>query len=207
MRKGSGHLLRIVKYKAISMTVLKEMFSQDDKRVGTKLEERVRVELKSADNEEIFSVLSIGQTQQSHLKLQKMVFILSKLFGDNSKAVAYKFGPFDEYLMEKIKSSDQPFIKSESGKFQLTELGELAFPLVREKIASRRPELVEFADTLRKMSDRDIIAVVYYLFPDFAAESEIKEDVSHEIERILRSKKIFDVTRQEEFAGRPVAHS
>ncbi|MDG7000447.1 MAG: hypothetical protein JRN15_15225 [Nitrososphaerota archaeon] len=174
---------------------------------GDSLEDRLMDDLRLADNEELFSILSLGDARQSHLKLQKVVFILSKIHNNKSAAVAYKFGPFDEYLMEKIQSSDLPFISNESGKYQLTPYGKLAYPKVKQRIGETRPDLVDFADVLRSMSERDIKAVSYYLFPEFTQESEIREEVKHDIEKLLNSGKKFRISRQEDLAGSAIATS
>lgn len=153
-------------------------------------------ELRSLDEDQIISILTIGKKKLSHIKLQKMVFILSRLISRNTKAVPYKFGAFDEYLMEKIQSKDQDMIVSDNGKYALSQRGLKAYGLVRNSMEAKKPESVVLADALRKMSDDDLLAVSYYLYPESADKSEIKDRVNKRIEILTNKKKILKISEE-----------
>ena len=50
-------------------------------------------------------------------------------------------------------------------------------------------------------------AVSYAVFAEFTQESEIREEVKHDIEKLLNSGKKFRISRQEDLAGSAIATS
>lgn len=154
-------------------------------------------DLKMLDNDSLFSVLSIGNSKVGHLKLQKMVFILSSVGNTGNHAIPYKFGMFDENLMEKLQAKGQDLITKEGAKFLLTDKGKDIYHIVREKVESKKPRIVSLSDVLRKMNEDELLAVAYYLFPEATVESEITHEVSRTINMLINRKGPFSIQKKD----------
>ncbi len=155
-------------------------------------------ELKTLDNDTVLTILSLGDSKLNHLKLQKMVFLLSMLSNLEPRAIAYKYGAFDEYLMEKIQDPCQDFIKRQGEEYMLTEKGKEIYFLIIEKMKEKQPKIVSFSDIIRKVSDQDILAITYFLFPEYASNSEIYDSVKRDIELLRKRKSKFVVSKEDD---------
>ena len=164
------------------------------KKVDKTNDDELMEEFKMLDNDTVLSILSIGDSRMSHLKLQKMVFLLARVGKLISKATPYKFGAFDEYLMEKLQSKGQDLISRQGAKYLLTEKGKEIYLITRDKVREKKPVVVEFSDVIRKMNENELLAVTYFLFPEYASNSEIYRSVSADIEIIKKRKSNFVVS-------------
>lgn len=149
------------------------------------------------DNDLILTILSIGDRNVGHLKLQKMVFLLLKASQLKSNATAYKFGAFDEYLMEKLQMKGQDLITRKGAKYLLTDKGKTIYLVVRDKVSKKKPKIVEFSDIIQKMNEDELLGVTYFLYPEYAIESEITEKVGHTIELLKNRKSKFQVSESD----------
>lgn len=162
-----------------------------------KKKEKYDQDLKMLDNDSLFSILSIGDSKVGHLKLQKMVYVLSSVGNTENHAIPYKFGMFDEILMEKLQAKGQDLITKEGAKYLLTDKGKDIYHIVREEVESKKPRIVSLSDVLRKMNEDELLAVAYYLFPEATVESEITQDVSKTISILLNRKGIFSIQKKD----------
>jgi len=164
---------------------------------GDKKKEDYEQDLKMLDNDSLLLVLSIGNTKVGHLKLQKMVFILSSSGNIETHAIPYKFGMFDENLMEKLQSKVQDLITKEGAKYLLTDKGKEIYNIVRKKVGYKEPMVVSLSDVLRKMKEDELLAVAYYLFPEATVQSEITHKVSRTINMLINKKGPFSIEKKD----------
>lgn len=153
-------------------------------------------DLNMLDNDTLLLVLSIGDSKVGHLKLQKMVYILSRVGNTENHSIPYKFGMFDENLMEKLQAKGQDLITMEDAKYLLTEKGKDIYYIVREKVEKKKPKVVSLSEVLRKMNEDELLAVAYYLFPEATVESEITHKVSKAIDMLLHRRGPFSIEKK-----------
>lgn len=151
------------------------------------------------DNEDILLILTIGNAWLNRLQIQKVAFLLSKLLRIKIDVEPYKFGPFTESLLEKLEfPANRRFIKKYESKYGLTDEGKRVYFFLIDRLkAQGREDVVKILDMLRKMSDEDLLALTYYLFPEYAIESEIKKRVEKRI-KTLRNVLKITVTRKKD---------
>lgn len=148
-------------------------------------------ELRTLDSEFLLAILALANTELNHLKIQKIVYILSKLLNKQTDAVPYKYGAFSESLMEQLESKSQDFIKKENNKYKLTEKGLKAYNILAKRLSVENKELLmNFLETLSKMDDKDLLTLSYFLIPEMAEESEIKDEVEKRIKYYKNKAKI-----------------
>lgn len=151
----------------------------------------------------VFILFYFADSIRGVTKLQKLLFLIeqeTEFFEAYQDEVAfnfapYKMGPFSEHVYSEIEfllqidaieseTMDSPgrFSKLDSPlgnkEFRITPKGEkIAAQLVRLLEPEYEDELKELITDYNSMSLKDLLRYVYSTYPDYAMESEIKDDV------------------------------
>jgi len=142
----------------------------------------------SFDDLDYLIILAIGDKGNKSMKIQKIVLVLSKLLNIQTDTEAYYFGGYSEIVAERLnsRSKTQFFVKIDN-KYKLTEQGkELYYKLLEQLRAKNREDVVKVLDTLHKMSNENLIALTYFLYPETTEKSTVE----------LFEKKGFKVERE-----------
>ena len=143
-------------------------------------------------------ILAIGDKGNKSTKIQKTVLVLSKLLNIQTDIEAYHFGGYSETVAERLNSRSKAhfFVKNDN-EYKLTEQGkELYYKLLEELKAKNMEDVVKVLDALHKMSDENLIALTYFLYPETTEKSTIKENVNKIIESLKEKGKDFKVKRE-----------
>jgi uncharacterized protein YwgA len=163
-------------------------------------EEDVERELKLHDQLDLVLVLAIGSSPAPHLVVQKRAVLISKLLGVDSEAEPYYYGPYSETITEKLQDARNAtlFRRRGDGKYELTLMGVRAYELLMKRLAVEKGEDVpRFIETLHRMSEGELLALTYHLFPESFEESKIKGKVRVMIER-FKGKGLVKAKREGE---------
>lgn len=147
-------------------------------------EEDVFEDLMYLDDLDVAIILAIGRERMSHIKIQKIAFLVSKLLGLESDAVAYSFGPFSETVMEKLTTGYlSDYVAKEGRHYALKDRGLKLYEVLGKRLIEKgRENELKALETLRKLPEDKIVLLAYHLFPEYTGESKI-------IDRIERIKK------------------
>jgi len=152
----------------------------------------------SLDDLDYLIILAIGDKGNKSTKIQKTVLVLSKLLNIQTDIEAYHFGGYSETVAERLNSRSKAhfFVKNDN-EYKLTEQGkELYYKLLEELKAKNMEDVVKVLDALHKMSDENLIALTYFLYPETTEKSTIKENVNKIIESLKEKGKDFKVKRE-----------
>jgi len=151
--------------------------------------------LEQLDEEDIAIILAIGDRKLNHLKVQKIALIVGKLLGFDISMVPYKYGGFSEDIMEKLQSprNRDLFIRTPEG-YSLSENARQIYQILVKKLEEKgRKDITEFIEVIRDLDDDELLALTYWLFPEFTTKSEIKKRVEKKIAEL--QKNIMKITR------------
>jgi len=153
------------------------------------LSEDVVEELRLLDKEDVLLLLSIGKRPSSNIRIEKTALLLSEILGIELDAIPYKYGMFSETIYEKLYDERLwKFIRRKNDKSELTKEGQQAYDYFLEKLKTKnREDAFQLLETLHRLSDEDLLAITYHLFPESKLESEIKERVQRRIEELKKS--------------------
>ncbi len=144
-------------------------------------EEYLKETLKTLDNDQILSIMAIGEESISKLKLQKIIFLASKILkvdiSDNFEA--YDYGMFDEALMEEVE--DMPEIINKKKNLSLTDFGIAIYNKLLELLDKR---IIELFQILRSLDEDKLLEITYNLYPEYTENSKIKDKVIKEPSKI-----------------------
>ena len=140
----------------------------------------------SLDDLDYLIILAIGDKGSESSKIHKIVLVLSKLLNIQTDTEAYQ--GYSEAVAERLHSrSKLPFFVKVNRMYKLTEQGkELYYKLLEQLSTKNREDVVKVLDTLHKMSNENLIALTYFLYPETTEKSTIKE----------KGKKNFKVQRK-----------
>ena len=152
------------------------------------LSEDVIQELHLLSKEDLLLLLSIGKKPSSKTRIEKTALLLSNILGIELDIVPYKYGMFSETILETLNDERlMKFIKRKNNKTELTKEGQQAYDYLLEKLkAKNREDAIKLLEALHKLSDEDLLAITYHLFPESKLESEIKERVQRRIEELKK---------------------
>jgi len=143
-------------------------------------------------------ILAIGDKGNKSMKIHKMVIILSKLLNIQMDTEVYQ--GYSEAVAERLnsRSNAQIFAKIDN-KYKLTEQGrEIYYELLDQLRAKNREDVVALLNALRKMSNKNLLALTYFLYPETYEKSGIKDDVNKIIESLKeKGKKNFKFKRED----------
>ncbi|CQH55209.1 uncharacterized protein HHUB_2199 [Halobacterium hubeiense] len=154
----------------------------------------------------VFILFYFAEQVRGVTKLQKLLFLIeqeTEFFEEYEDDVAfefapYKMGPFSEAVYSELEfllqlsaiesePLDSPHLGDESQsdlgnkKFSITPKGEkIASELVGQLEPEYRDELENLVTEYNSMSLTELLQYVYSTYPDFAVESEIRDDVFSE---------------------------
>jgi hypothetical protein len=159
--------------------------------------EEVEKDLELHDPLDLVLVLAIGPSPASHLKVQKRAILISSVLGVNPEAEPYDYGLYSETITEKLLDAKNAtlFRRREDGQYELTSMGRRAYELLMERLNTRSKENISsFIRVLHDMSEEELLALTYHLFPTSFKESKIKGRVLAIINRfkekgLVRAKK------------------
>lgn len=154
--------------------------------------------LEQLDEEDIAIILAIGDRKLNHLKVQKIALIVGKLLGFDISAVPYKYGSFSEDIMEKLQSprNRDLFIKTSEG-YSLSENARRLYQVLIKKLEEKgKKDIAEFIETIRDLDDDELLALTYWLFPEFTTKSEIKKRIEKKIAELR--KNVMKISRSHE---------
>ena len=150
----------------------------------------------SLDDLDYLIILAIGDKVNKSTKIHKIVLVLSTLLNIQMDTEAYQFGGYSETVAERLnsRSKTQFFVKIDN-KYKLTEQGkELYYKLLEQLRAKNREDVVKVLDTLHKMSNENLIALAYFLYPETTEKSTVKDKVIESLKE--KGKKNFKVERE-----------
>ncbi|MEM0049750.1 hypothetical protein [Thermofilum sp.] len=175
--------------------------STDYSRINRREEDDVFEELKYLDDLDIAIILTIGSEKLSHLKIQKIAFLASKMLGLESDAVGYAFGPFSETIMEKLTTGYlSDYIVKEGRNYTLKDRGLKVYKALSRKLAERGKENeLKAIETLRKLPEEKILLLTYHLYPEHTKESKII-DIIERMKKEMKEKysKLVRIERPQE---------
>jgi DNA-binding PadR family transcriptional regulator len=154
----------------------------------------------SLDDIDYLIILAIGNKGNKSTKIHKIVLILSKLLNIQMDAEAYYFDGYSETVAERLNSrSELPFFVKVNKTYKLTEQGkELYYKLLEQLRAKNREDVIHILNALHKMSNKNLLALMYFLYPETTEKSVIKEDINKIIESLKeKGKKNFKVERED----------
>ena len=112
---------------------------------------------------------------------------------------AHHFGGYSETVAERLNSrSRMQFFAKDGDEYKLTEQGkELYYKLLEQLKTKKMEDVVKVLDALHKMSTENLTALTYFLYPETAEKSAIKEDINKVIETLKeKGKKEFKIERK-----------
>jgi len=166
----------------------------------TASEEDVEKELKLHDQLDLALVLAIGSSPAPHLVVQRRAVLISELLGVDPEAEPCYYGPYSETITEKLQDARNAtlFRRRGDGKYELTLMGTRAYELLVKRLAVEKGEDVpRFIEALHRMSEDELLALTYHLFPESFEESKIKGKVRAMIER-FKGKGLVKAEREGE---------
>ena len=149
----------------------------------------------SLDDLDYLLILAIGDKGNRSTKIHKIVLVLSKLLNIQTDTEAYQ--GYSETVAERLNSrSELPFFVKVNRMYKLTEQGkELYYKLLEQLSTKNREDIVNVLDTLHKMSNENLIALTYFLYPETTEKSTIKADkVTESLKE--KGKRNFKVQRE-----------
>jgi len=148
----------------------------------------------SLDDLDYLIILAIGDKGNKSTKIHKIVLVLSKLLNIQTDTEAYQ--GYSETVAERLNSrSELPFFVKIDNKYKLTEQGkELYYKSLEQLRAKNREDVVKVLDTLHKMSNENLIALAYFLYPETTEKSTVKDKVIESLKE--KGKKNFKVERE-----------
>ena len=151
----------------------------------------------SLDDLDCLIILAIGDKGNKSTKIHKIVLILSKLLNIQTDTEVYQ--GYSEAVAERLnsRSNAQIFVKIDN-KYKLTEEGkELYYELLERLRAKNSGDVVNVLNALHKMSNKNLLALMYFLYPEASEKSATDEDVNKVIESLKeKGKKNFKVKRE-----------
>lgn len=137
-------------------------------------EEYLNDTLKNLDNEQILSIMAIGERSISRLKLQKIIFLSSNILkidiADNFEA--YDYGMYNEAVMEEVL--DMSEIIDSSKKLSLTDFGLAIYNRLIEILDQK---IIVLFQSLGTLTEDDLLNIAYHLYPEYTVNSKIKDKV------------------------------
>lgn len=137
--------------------------------------------LKNLDNDQILSIMAIGEESISRLKLQKIVFLSSRILkiDINDNFEAYDYGMYNESLMEEVM--DMPEIISKDKKLSLTDFGLSVFKKLMEILDQK---IIDLFQSMRRLNETDLLKIAYHLYPELTVNSKIKGRVIYDTSQL-----------------------
>jgi hypothetical protein len=148
----------------------------------------------SLDDLDYLIILAIGDKGNKSTKIHKIVLVLSKLLNIQTDTEAYQ--GYSETVAERLNSrSELPFFVKVNRMYKLTEQGkELYYKSLEQLRAKNREDVVKVLDTLHKMSNENLIALAYFLYPETTEKSTVKDKVIESLKE--KGKKNFKIERE-----------
>jgi len=139
--------------------------------------------------EAVIALLSEGPIQEirNGTRLQKLAFLLAKSLPDRAvdeelAFIPWSFGPYSENLNDLVELlGKEGYIdvgERPTRYYSLTAKGRDAAEAIRKHSPAVFALSKEIIDTAGELSQRNLIALVYELYPDFSKESTIQEAVA-----------------------------
>lgn len=153
------------------------------------------------DDLDIAVILALGPEKLNHLKIQKIAFLISKFLRLESDATPYAYGPFSETIMEKLVTGYlSDYIARDTKGYRLSERGLRVYEaLVKILMEKGRENELKAIDALRKLPEDKLLLLIYHLFPDFAQESKIVENIERLRKKaVQKSLRLFKVERSKD---------
>jgi thiamine kinase-like enzyme len=151
----------------------------------------------SLDDLDCLVILAIGDKGNKSTKIHKMVIILSKLLNIQMDTEAYQ--GYSETVAERLNSrSETQFFVKIDNKYKLTEQGkELYYELLEQLRAKNRDDVVALLNALSRMSNKNLLALTYFLYPETTEKSTTEDDINKIIQSLKeKGKKNFKVKRE-----------
>jgi len=159
----------------------------------------VERELELHDPLDLVLVLAVGPKPSPHLTVQRRAVLISKLLGVDSEAEPSRCGPYSETITEKLQDAKNAtlFVRK-GGKYELTPMGARAYELLMNRLRAEKGEDVpRFIEALHRMSEDELLALTYHLFPESFEESKIK-DVARAVISCFKAKGLIRARREGE---------
>ena len=122
----------------------------------------------------LFAIGVLGQPLRTRLKLEKILFLVSKVFGDLSELFQFEkhlYGPYSPRIMAILDDLIVLELVIRVGSaYQLTSLGQKVYR--RMKPSPELSQVMEdFKQMLNDLTDDEVMTYIYAFHPDYIAES------------------------------------
>jgi len=110
-------------------------------------------------------------------RLQKLTFLIDRILRfEEVKRISdvepYYYGPFSEGLAEQLQGmTDEGILVERNGGYHLTDYGNELTNLIIDDFA----HISNLIGAMNNISDRELVKIVYELFPEFTEKSLIKD--------------------------------
>ena len=151
----------------------------------------------SLDEEDALAILSIGEKEISHTKIQKIAYIISSITGIKGDFTSHHYGDFSENIMEKIQSPlNRDIFNVKDDRYSLTVKGNIIYRKLLDEINHAEEVKIEsLLSLLRKLNAENLEALTYHLFPETAVNSKIRPEINKEISKLKAKNEIKAIRR------------
>ncbi len=141
------------------------------------------------DDADALIVISIGSsiTLDSYRKgvtktrIQLLSFYLKNIFDMEVEFNPYYFGPYSEAIQEKLNSTRHlMYYYSKNGLYVLGSKGKELYEVIKRD----RPDIIAIAEGVAILNDKQLLGIVYNLFPEMFENAVNKEEAEQEAKKI-----------------------
>lgn len=157
-------------------------------------------DLKLLDDIDVSIILALGPRKMNNLKIQKLSFLVSKMLKLKTDAFPSPYGPFSETIFEKLTTGYLAgYVERKPKGYMLTDDGLKIYKALREKLVEKGKESeLKALDVIRNLPEKEILVLIYQLFPDHVIGSEIAERLRNKMIKktasIVKTKLLPDGT-------------
>ena len=156
------------------------------------------------------SIISANnQPLKGKLWLQKGLFLLSKNIKNLDEDIIFEsdlMGPYSEIVDEELEQLElMGLVKKDGNKISLTRYGGEISTIIKNNISNEEQDMInEFKELLSDLTDDELLAFIYFSFPDYTEESiKIRDILSKRKEIALKlfMKDKISIGKASEIAG------
>lgn len=143
------------------------------------------------------------------LWLQKGLFLLSKNIKELEEDIDFEsdlMGPYSDIVAEELEQIElMGMVKKDGNKISITKYGIEITNLIRKDFSKDEHEMIiEFKQLINDLSDDELLAFIYFSYPDYTEESVKIQDIlakRREIALKLFKKDKISIGKAAEIAG------
>ncbi len=180
-------------------------------REESKFEERIVKEIEG-DMVRKYSLLLLSANNSERIKgktkFMKELFLISKNVPEleyEADFDAYDYGPHSDYGSVALEEFEVLNLVDTTDGYKLTDLGKKIAAMLKKHMSKDRLEMIEDIKQLcNDLSADEILALVYYTYPEMTTESLVKDGINNKRRRIalsLLKKGKISIGKAAEIAG------